>query len=258
MSPVYLYKGGNKTSMKLKPFIELLRRATKSKYTKFLMRDRMIMGCYSVDDDSDIGLHYILYIPEAEEYNDPFYDMTLIIEPKELLAMYARGHAGLLEAKKKVKAKPKDVKEELHVREVDHKLRLCMLFTCCDEVIGTEVLVLEYPVSSQSPIVENICNAYQRMLEYINAGGIGIAFDASRYNLYQIAVKSPQIYFFKIDIRGERIKVPIYKSMLQCISDPDEFYILLEQTDIDHLWIYAIQLTNKGLTEQYIGYIQNF
>ena len=62
MSPVYLYKGGNKTSMKLKPFIELLRRATKSKYTKFLMRDRMIMGCYSVDDDSDIGLHYILYM----------------------------------------------------------------------------------------------------------------------------------------------------------------------------------------------------
>lgn len=133
-----------------------------------------------------------------------------------------------------------------------------MLFTCCDEVLGTEVIALEYPVSSQSPIVENICNTYQRMLEYINVGGIGIAFDASRYNLYQIAINAPQIYFFKIDIRGERIKVPIYKSMLQGISDPYEFYILLEQTDIDHLWIYAIQLTNKGLTEQYIGYIQNF
>ena len=184
--------------------------------------------------------------------------MTLIIEPKELLAMYTRGHAGLLEAKKKVKAKPKDVKEELHIRETSDGLRLCMMFTCCDEVIGTEVINLEYPVSSQSPVVENICTTYQRMLEYINAGGVGIAFDANRYNLYQIAVKSPQIYFFKIDIRGERIKIPIYKSMLQSMSDPDEFYLLVEQTCIDHLWVYAIQLTNKGLTEQYIGYIQNF
>ena len=75
------------------------------------------MGCYSIDDDSDIGLHYILYIPEAEAYNDPFYDMTAILDVKEILTLYARGHTGLVEAKKKVKAKPKDVSETLYVRE---------------------------------------------------------------------------------------------------------------------------------------------
>ena len=71
--------------MKLKPFIELLQRTTKSHYTKLLMKDRMLMGCYSIDDDSDIGLHYILYIPEAEAYNDPFYDMTAILDVKEIV-----------------------------------------------------------------------------------------------------------------------------------------------------------------------------
>ena len=244
--------------MNIKPFIELLRRAVKSKYTKFLMKDRMIMGCYSVDEDSDIGLHYILYIPEADAYDDPFYNMTVILEPKELIAMYTTGHAKLLEVKKKVKAKPKDVKEELHVRETSHGLRLSMNFSCCDEVVDTQVIIIPYPVSSQSPIVENICNTYNRMLQTINIGGIGVAFDASRYNLYNIAVNSPQIYFFKVNIRGEKVRIPIFKSMLQGISDPDEFYILVEQTTTPYLWIYAVQLTAKGLTEQYIGYIQNF
>ena len=77
-----------KNSLKLKPFIELLQRTTKSHYTKLLMKDRMLMGCYSIDDDSDIGLHYILYIPEAEAYNDPFYDMTAILDVKEILSLH--------------------------------------------------------------------------------------------------------------------------------------------------------------------------
>lgn len=244
--------------MKLKPFIELLQRTTKSHYPKLFMQDRMLMGCYSIDEDSDIGLHYILYIPEAEVYNDPFYDMTLVLDVKELLSLYARGHSGLLEAKKKVKAKPKDVSETLHVRVEKNKLVLKMLFTCCDEVIGTEIAYLDYPVNSNMKLVEGVADTYTKLLSMIKAGGIGISFDAQRYNLYQIAIKAPQIYFFKVDVRGSRIKIPIYKSMLVGMKDPDEFYITIEETVIPQLWIYAIQLTNKGLTEQYIGYIQNF
>lgn len=244
--------------MKLKPFIELLQRTTKSHYTKLLMKDRMLMGCYSIDDDSDIGLHYILYIPEAEAYNDPFYDMTAILDVKEILTLYARGHTGLVEAKKKVKAKPKDVSETLYVREEKNKLILKMLFTCCDEVVGTEVYYTDYPVNPNLRLVEGVADTYTKMLNMVKLGGVGISFDAQRYNLYQIALKAPQIYFFKVDIRGNRIKIPIYKSMLVGMKDPDEFYIMIEETVIPQLWVYAVQLTNKGLTEQYIGYIQNF
>ena len=46
--------------------------------------------------------------------------------------------------------------------------------------------------------------------------------------------------------------------MLVGMKDPDESYIMIEETVIPQLWVYAVQLTNKGLTEQYIGYIQNF
>lgn len=244
--------------MKLKPFIELLQRTTKSHYTKLLMKDRMLMGCYSIDEDSDIGLHYILYIPEAEAYNDPFYDMTAVLDVKEILALYAHGHSGLVEAKKKVKAKPKDVSETLYVREEKNKLILKMLFTCCDEVVGTEVYYIDYPVNPNLRLVEGIADTYTKMLNMVKLGGVGISFDAQRYNLYQIALKAPQIYFFKVDIRGNRIKIPIYKSMLVGMKDPDEFYIMIEETVIPQLWVYAVQLTNKGLTEQYIGYIQNF
>ena len=244
--------------MKLKPFIELLQRSTKSHYTKLFMTDRMLMGCYSVDEDSDIGLHYILYIPETEEYSDSFYDMTALLDVKELLSLYARGHAGLLEAKKKVKAKPKDISETLHVRVEKKHLIIKMLFICCDEVIGTEMYITDYPVNPNTPIVENICNTYAKMLDMIRAGGIGISFDAQRYNLYRIALQSPQIYFFKVDVRGNKIKIPIYKSMLVGLKDPNEFYITVEETIIPQLWVYAVQITTKGLTEQYIGYIQNF
>ena len=242
--------------MKLKPFIELLQRTTKSHYSNLLMKDRMLMGCYSIDEDSDIGLHYILYIPET--YDDPFYDMTAILDVKEILALYTRGHTGLVEAKKKVKAKPKDVSETLYVREEKNKLILKMLFTCCDEVIGTEVYYIDYPVNPNLRLVEGVADTYTKMLNMVKPGGIGISFDAQRYNLYQIALKAPQIYFFKVDIRGNRIKIPIYKSMLVGMKDPDEFYIMIEETVIPQLWVYAVQLTNKGLTEQYIGYIQNF
>ena len=216
------------------------------------------MGCYSIDDDSDIGLHYILYIPEAEAYNDPFYDMTAILDVKEILTLYARGHTGLVEAKKKVKAKPKDISETLYVREEKNKLILKMLFTCCDEVVGTEVYYIDYPVNPNLRLVEGVADTYTKMLNMVKLGGVGISFDAHRYNLYQIALKAPQIYFFKVDIRGNRLKIPIYKSMLVGMKDPDEFYIMIEETVIPQLWVYAVQLTNKGITEQYIGYIQNF
>ena len=47
--------------MQIKPFLDLMKRAQKSKYINFVMHSRMIMQCYDVSQDSDIGTHYILH-----------------------------------------------------------------------------------------------------------------------------------------------------------------------------------------------------
>jgi hypothetical protein len=38
----------------------------------------------------------------------------------------------------------------------------------------------------------------------------------------------------------------------------DEFFISIQETTLEGIYLVAIQFTAKGLTDQYIGYLQNF
>lgn len=244
--------------MNPKPLITILRRSLKSQYKTFLLNNRMLMQCYTIDEDDDIGFHYILHIPDTEEYTDPFYDETLILEPKEILARYTVGHRALLEKKREVKAKPKEVKEELHFKISGHTARLKFLFYVQDELVDTQLYETPYPVSSIDPTVETIGKTYYDMISRIKAGGIGVAFDGSKYNLYEQAMKYPEIYFFKVKLRDTKIRIPIYKSMFVGLKDWTEFFISIQETKLPGIYVYAVHFTAKGITEQFIGYIQNF
>ena len=244
--------------MNPKPLITILRRSLKSQYKTFLLNNRMLMQCYTIDEDDDIGFHYILHIPDTEEYTDPFYDETLILEPKEILARYTVGHRALLEKKREVKAKPKEVKEELHFKISGHTARLKFLFYVQDELVDTQLYETPYPVSPIDPTVETIGKTYYDMISRIKAGGIGVAFDGSKYNLYEQAMKYPEIYFFKVKLRDTKIRIPIYKSMFVGLKDWTEFFISIQETELPGIYVYAVHFTAKGITEQFIGYIQNF
>lgn len=242
----------------VKPFINILRRIQKSHYSKFLMNNRMIMQCYTVDEDDDIGLHYILHIPDTVEYSSEFYDTTLILEPKVILSAYSLGHSILLARKKELKLKPKEVKEEAFFKITDHHVRLKFLFYAQDDLLDTEECVFDYPVSENDPDVENIMRTYWDMMTRVKPGGLGVAFDAQRYNLYMLAMNCPRIYYYRVDIGGVKVKIPLYKSIFAGRKEWREFFISIQETTIPMVYLYALQFTWGDVTDQYIGYIQNF
>lgn len=82
------------------PFVELLKRSTKSKFDTIVMVNRIIMQCYNIDIDSDVGMNYLLYVPNTEEYSSSFYDELLVLEPRAIIDIYAAGHKILLEEKR--------------------------------------------------------------------------------------------------------------------------------------------------------------
>lgn len=244
--------------MNVKPLISLLRRIQKSHYDSFLMMNRMIMQCYSVAIDDDVGLHYILHIPDTEEYSYEFYDSTLILKPKEILNTYSLGHSALLAKKKENKLKPKDVKEEVYFKLGEHRAKLKFLFYALDEIVDVEEYVFEYPVSESNPMVENILKTYWDMMNRVKPGGLGIAFDAQKCGLYTLSTERPEIYFYKIKIGNTMVKIPLYKSIFVGKKEWREFFISVQETNIPSVYLYALQFTWDDVTDQYIGYIQNF
>lgn len=244
--------------MNVKPLIELLQRISKSPYKTFVMSNRMIMQCYTVDEDDDVGLHYILHIPDTDEYMDEFYDETLILDPKEILTCYTRGHSLLLEKKRAVNAKSKEIKEEAFFRIKRHKAVLKFLYYVQDDLITTEEYIFSYPIDLGRSEVSVICQTYSDMINRIKIGGIGIAFNGDDYNLYSRAMQYPDIYFFKVKMRDTKVKIPLYKSLFGALKSWDEFFISVQETILPNIYLYAVQFTAKDITEQYIGYIQNF
>lgn len=246
--------------MEVKPLIKLLQRANKSRFDQFLLHNRMLMNCYTVDEDSDIGMHYILHVPDTDEYVDPFYSETLFLDVKTISAAYSAGHGKLNEAKKnsKEKVKTKDVREELHYRSEHNRAILKFLFYLFDELIDVETLTLDYPIDTTNPVARAVEQTYDAMVSRIKPGGICLQFDGNKLNLYELAVARPEIYFFEVKVNDKKIRLPLYKSLFLNMKDFDEFFISVQETRLVGIYLYTVQLTKNDLTDQQVGYIQNF
>lgn len=244
--------------MDTKPFIELLRRVVKSRYKDFLMTGRMIMQCYTIDEDSDVGLHYILHIPNDDPYNDSFYNETLVLQPDVIMDAYKNGHDKLTEKKKKTNAKPKEIQEKMDFVITDKGAKLKMQFIVQDELIDTQTVHLLYPVKDGNAIASNVTNAYTGILDKLKVGGAALSFDGYRLGLYDMAMNSAQIVFYTVKIKGIKVKIPLYRSMFLGQKSFDEFFISVQETTIDMVYLYTIQFARKGIIEQFIGYIQTF
>lgn len=241
--------------MKIGPLITLLRRVSHSKYHILLLNNRMLMQCYSISEDSDIGLHYVLFIPPTDEYSDKFYDLKLLLKPTEIMDCYNTGHKILLATKKELKLKTKDVCEEFTF--VDGEIKF--LFYAQDKIIDTEkYTVPQYPLSETNPIIENCIETYYNMINRIKPGGCCVIMDGLRNGMFQCALDAVQINFYRIKINGKNVRIPLIKSLLSGNKSLDSFYVSIQESTINDVYIYALQLTKKGLTDTYFGYIQNF
>ena len=227
--------------MELKPFIELMRRAAKSKYNSVLMHGHMLLQCYSIDEDSDVGLHYILHIPDIAPYNDEFYDATILLKPNEILNLYKTGHDALREKKEEVNAKAKEVREELNFIVKSHNAQIKMQFIVQDELIDTQTYTVSYPVNPHDKEIENILYNYSMILQRIKVGGYGVTFDGIRHGIFDRAMESPRLVFFRLMIGDNVIQVPFYKSMFSGNSY-DEFFVSVQETELPMVYLYTIHL----------------
>lgn len=247
--------------MNVKSLLELLRRTKKSGYKQLIMNNRMIMASYTVKEDGDVGLHYILHIPENEEYSDPFYDCSVLIDPNEIINVYKVGHNKLLEEKKKRKSKPKDVHESVYFNVYKNgTAALKFEYVIEEDIISTEEYVFnEYPLKESNPMMENVLNAYSAMLmDRIRIGGCAVVLDGYKTGMAQYAEESVQIYYYTIKMNGKKIQIPLYKSLLMAQKKFDEFFVSIQETNMDRIYIITYQFARKGLIEQFIGYIMSF
>ena len=249
--------------IELKPFITLLRRAVKCRYSMVYMMNHLLIQCYSIDIDSDIGLHYVLFIPDTEEYDSPFYDELLELYPSEILKVYSEGHKVLLDYKKEKSLKPKDVYEELHVTEKTSDSGISVkeikfLYYANDSLIHTAVYQIPYPVDISKPSADNCVNTLTALMGRIKPGGYCMRLDGLRLGIFNRAMEYPDIYYHIVKLNGTKIRLPLMKSMFLGSKKFDSFIITLQESTIPGIYVYCLMFHRDGISECFYGYIQNY
>ena len=243
----------------VKGFIAIMRRATHSRFSTVLMHNRMLLQCYNLDIDSDVGFHYILHIPDPDEYESEFYNETIMLTPSEVLAAYNGGHKLLGEKKKEAGAKAKEANEELYFSVKKDHAELKFLFYLKDELVTSEMCEIKYPIDMTSVDVENIQHSYDQILSRIKPGGACLVFDGLRYGLQEKAYECSEIYYFIVKYGKKKIRVPLIRSMFGGIKEVDRFLISIQESSLgDDIFIYALQFMKKGIVEQFWGYLLNY
>lgn len=244
--------------MELKPFLTLIRRISKTSYKTFLMNNRIIMQCYDINIDSDVGMHYMLFIPDTPEYSDSFYDRSIVIQPAEILKAYKEGHDALNLRKKTENIKSKFVSETFEFIKSKTDAKIIMTFELAGELIAERSVQLGYPVNENDPMIENCVTTIDDMLHRIKPGGIAIVMDACKSMMVDSAQDFSQVYYTTVKVAGMKIRVPLIKSIFMGTKDFDSCFISVQETKLDNIFLYSLQTTVKGITDQQFGYIVNF
>lgn len=242
-----------------RPFIALIKRTTKSKYDSLIMNNRMILQCYDISEDSDVGLHYILHIPDTVPYNHDFYDTTMVINISEILTTYQEGKTIQAAYATDNNIKPKELREELYTEQTDtYQLKLKFVYYAKDHTVTTTSVNVESPLRPTNRMIDNIETSIANMILRVKPGGSCVILDGHRSGIYQLAMESSQIAFYRIRMNHKVIRIPVYRSMLLGQKNIDLFTISVQETVIPMIYLYTIQMERQGLVEQFIGYVQNF
>lgn len=241
-----------------KSFIALLKRAAKCRYSTVVMNNHMLMQCYDIAIDSDVGIHYILHIPDTMDYNDELYDMCLVIDHKKVIETYNEGHDIALQKRKEKGLKPKAANEVMTytVHENKHYVELVFEFYVMDEIVATTRCKLKIPMS-YDPTVNNIVNTYENMIMRVKVGGNGIVFDALAENILEKTLKAETMLYHILKLGKNTVRLPLYKTLFVS-SKCDEMYMSVQETNIDMVYLWTISCIYKGLHEQFICYVQSF
>lgn len=242
------------------PFITLMKRASRSKFSRLILNNRMLMQCYNVDIDTEDGFHYILHIPNTDKYRDEFYDQTLILSPKEILGVYNAGHKQIYGYMKSIGGRSKYIKEYLVFIPGKHgTASLQFIYTYEDDIKYTStVSTVQWPVDNANADIANIERVYNLLVDRIRVGGSGMVLDGLRYNLQNRAFSSPDVIVFDVLMHKRIIHLPVIRSMFNQMKTLDRFMISIQETILPDVYVYSILLDKNGISEQLWGYVLNY
>lgn len=258
--------------------------ASGAAYPNMLLHDHMAMNCYDLDQDSDIGMHAVIHLPD--DYPD-FYNGPVIITPKTILDILRDGEKLARETRAKFELPPKCQHTDITYEKTDTGIKLTFNF-CIDDMkkveyteysfkryktkIGkviektkskmvntgnvyhkSEEIFLPY-VNEDNPIVANILTTYETMLDRTFSEPVII--NGLEDGLFDDVCNAPGIYYHPVTVNGKEITIPLIKSIFRGINKLDEFYISVNETTLPNIYLCMLQFTSKGLTEQYSAYVQ--
>lgn len=240
------------------PFITLLKRAVKSGYGNYLiMKDRMFINSYDPDSDSDHGYHYMLLIPQTEEFADEFYDTTMMINPTVIVSAYEERLSELTELRKNRKLRPKDAIVHMSYKHTDGYLKLIFEYQLVDEVVDTSSVCIKDMQSVDSK-VELMVHTFNVLSDRIDYEYPTICIDGLRSGFVDKALASVRVCYVDLKLGGIAIKLPLIRSMLNGNKTFEKFDVLINRTVMKNIYTYTINYIAKGVEEIFLGYIQNF
>ena len=243
--------------MDIRPFINLLKRTIHSRYGKLLMNNRMLIGCYDLLDDTDVGSHYILMIPDTEEYTDPFYELSLIMDVRQITDAYRSYHTVFDEERRNKKIKPKDAKEEANYEIIGDKCNITVDFILGDNIYSSYAFSI--PVATDDmQFVSNITNTYDKLIERVKVGGECVLLDLNRIGIIDKIIESPDIYWQSIHIGNKWIDFPFTRSMFSGIKEFDAIYLSIQESTMQYYYVYTLTYEKRGIQECYFGYLLRF
>ena len=236
-------------------FIKLLRRAVHSGFPRLLMHGRMLMQCFNVDDDGEVGMNYVLHVPDTDDYDDPFYDEDVIFNVRDVMNTYTKGHRDIDGIRKELGEKSKAVSEEVRLDEDGRFIFTFILNGERDTIISIESVDVTYPIDPASGMVRNVEQSYNNLIGRIRLGGACLTYDGLRFGLQRYAMECSEVYTFIVKFHGRKLSVPLTKSMFGGIRELDSFTLSVQEANIDGLYVYALSLMKAGIAETYWGYI---
>ena len=253
-------------------FVDVCRRAVKSGFKTLLFHNRMVMGFYDIAQDSDIGMHYILHIPD--DYED-LYDGHFAMNVEEFLKKLNETKNKVKEERLKLNLPPRSVDGELFY-ELDGNLMQIEIGVRIHEMVppppetkrktlvpGNVLVNLGFVTSCKTFEDDSMTSQIDLMLDSLNKiitrmEPTTVLVDVLENDLVNKVQEFPRVFYCKVKIDNESVQVPLMKSFFRGINKFDRLLLTVSKTCIKGIFIYTITLDAKGLTDQYIAYIQNF
>ena len=146
----------------------------------------------------------------------------------------------------------------MYVQRKEDALEIKFLFYQQEHLLTTHSYLTPYPIDQTEPAAENCVKTLEAMADRIKPGGSCVILDGLRLGLLQRTLESVQIYHHVIKINGEKVRLPLAKSMFLGNKQFDQFLITVQETTMNDIYLYTIALTRKGITECFVGYLQNY